>query len=392
MKIRTAIGVISVLGAAALAAYHVLKPVPEDGKKGPAEQHVGVVGVNVRDVPVVVEVNGAVVSLKAVDVRAQTSNLVRTIHVKEGQFVRQGELLFSLDDRADRANLEKARAQLARDRSLAADLDRQHRRAEDLKAQNFLSQSAVDTTSTQREAQLALVRSDEAAVAAAQVALDYDTIRAPQAGRLGAINVFPGSLVQPGGTPLVTVTQLDPIAVQFNVPESSLQALQQVLRDEPGKANVRVRIPATGQDLTGRLYFSDNTVDTATGTIKTKAVFANPDNVLWPGQFVPVRIELNTLKGALTIPAAAVITGLSGKFVYALAADGTVQPKPIKVRHTFGDSMVVEGVSAQDRIVLDGKQNLRPGVKVRVMAPQATGVQESKGPAAAASIPGASKP
>ena len=319
--------------------------------------------------PVLVDVNGSVVSLKTVEVHAQASNLIQRIHVKEGQFVRQGETLFSLDDRADRANLEKIKAQLQRDRALGADLDRQFRRAEELKAQNYVSQSAVDTTFAQRDAQTALIRSDEAALAAAQVALDYDTIRAPLTGRLGGINVFPGTLVQPNSATLVTVTQLDPISVQFNIPESSLQNLQTALKVKQGKANVKARIPATGEDIPGHLYFVDNLVDASTGTIKAKAQFANPKHFLWPGQFVQVRIELDTLKSAITIPAAAVITSLSGTFVYVANEDSTVEARPVTVRYTFGDSIVVGGLNASDKVVTDGKQNLRAGSKIRVLGP-----------------------
>lgn len=369
MKTKSALVVVGILGLVAWGIASRLKPSSEEAKKAPAEQAVGVVAIKVQDVPVLIDVNGSVVSLKTVEVRAQASNLIEKIHVKEGQFVRQGETLFSLDDRADRANFEKIKAQLQRDRALGADLERQFRRAEELKAQNYVSQSAVDTTFAQREAQTALIKSDEAALAVAQVALEYDTIRAPLSGRLGGINVFPGTLVQPSSPALVTVTQLDPVSVQFNIPESSLQSLQAALKEQQGKANVRVRIPSGGDELQGSLYFVDNVVDSSSGTIKAKAQFANPKHLLWPGQFVQTRIELATLKEAITIPAAAVITNLSGKFVYAVNEDSTVQSKPVTVRHLFGDSMVVDGLNANDKVVTDGKQNLRAGGKIRVVSP-----------------------
>ena len=370
MNTKKTLVLIGLIGVVAAGLVYRLKPAPEEAKKGPTEQAVGIALAKTQDVPVMVDVNGAVVSLKTVDVRAQATNLLSKVHIKEGQFVQQGTPLFSLDDRTDRANVEKANATLTRDRTLGADLDRQFQRAQELKAKNFVAQSAVDTTTAQRDAQSALIQSDEAALTAAQVALGYNTIRAPIAGRTGLINVFPGSLILPNTTSMVTVTQMDPIAVQFTIPESSLKDLQLTLKAQQDKSNVKVKIPSTGDEQNGHLYFVDNTVDAATGTIKAKAQFANKDNLLWPGQFLQVRVELATLKDAITIPSAAVITGLTGKFVYVAGEDNTVTNTPIQVRHTFGDSMAVTGIKAGDRVVTDGKQNLRPGGKIRVISPQ----------------------
>lgn len=348
--------------------------------KGPAEQAVTVVPLKVEDVPVRLDLNGSVASLKTVEVRAQTSNLIKKIHVKEGQFVKQGELLFSLDDRADRANLDRLKAQLARDQALVADYLRQFKRAQELRAQNFIAPSAVDTSQAQYEAQLALVKADEAAVQAAQVTLDFDSIVAPQSGRLGGINVFAGSLVQPSGTALVTITQLDPIAVQFSIPEASLGNLQRALSAKGGKAPVKVTIPGTTQSLTGNLYFADSMVDAATGTLRAKAEFANPNNLLWPGQFVQTSLQLDTLKGVTTMPSAALVTNINGKFVYVLGEGNTAQQKPVKVLYTYGERMVIEGLKEDEQVILDGKQNLRPGVKVRLITPKPPGAKAGEAP------------
>ena len=348
--------------------------------KGPAEQAVTVVPLKVEDVPVRLDLNGSVASLKTVEVRAQTSNLIKKIHVKEGQFVKQGELLFSLDDRADRANLERLKAQLARDQALVADYLRQFKRAQELRAQNFIAASAVDTSQAQYEAQLALVKADEAAVQAAQVTLDFDSIVAPQSGRLGGINVFAGSLVQPSGAALVTITQLDPIAVQFSIPEASLGNLQRALSAKGGKAPVKVTIPGTTQSVTGNLYFADSMVDAATGTLRAKAEFANPNNLLWPGQFVQTSLQLDTLKGATTMPSAALVTNINGKFVYVLGEGSTAQQKPVKVLYTYGERMAIEGLKEDEQVILDGKQNLRPGVKVRLIAPKPPGAKPGEAP------------
>jgi RND family efflux transporter MFP subunit len=170
---------------------------------------------------------------------------VRAIAFKEGQLVRKGDVLFSFDDRADQANLDKARAQLVRDQATLADLDRQWKRAQDLRAQNFIAQAAADSVLSQLEAQRAAVVSDDAAVKAAQVAVSYSTLRAPLTGRAGLINVNPGSLVAPATAtttpPLVTISQIDPIAVSFSVPEAQLAALLRGGDDGQGVQGAAVR-------------------------------------------------------------------------------------------------------------------------------------------------------
>lgn len=315
-----------------------------------------------QDVPVTVEVNGSVVSLNSVEVRAQVSNIVKKVHVTEGQFVRVGEPLFSLDDRADRANLEKAKAQQQRDQATLADLERQYRRSQELLAQNFISKSAADNTLSQVDAQRAAVAADQAAVQVAQVALSYDTIVSPISGRIGAIPIFAGSLAQLSAV-MVTVTQLDPIAVSFPVPEGSLQDL---LAASKTHSPVTAVVPGMKEPLRGVLSFVDNTVDAQVGTVKAKAQFANGAQQLWPGQYVTTRISVRTLKDATVIPQAAVITAPNGRIVYVIGKDDSVQPRKIEVEHSYGDLAVVRGVQPGERVVVEGKQNLRAGSRVRV--------------------------
>jgi membrane fusion protein, multidrug efflux system len=315
-----------------------------------------------QEVPVTVEVNGTVVSLNSVDVRAQVSNIVTKVHVTEGQFVRAGEPLFSLDDRADRANLEKAKAQRQRDEATLADLERQYRRSQELLAQNFISKSAADNTLSQVDAQRAAVASDQAAIQSAQVALSYDTIVSPISGRIGAIPMFAGSLAQPSAI-MVTITQLDPIAVSFPVPEGSLQDL---LAAAKTRAPVTAVLANAKEPLRGVLSFVDNTVDPQVGTVKAKAQFANAAQQLWPGQYVTTRISVRTLKDATVIPQAAVITAPNGNIVYVVGKDNAVQPRKIDAQYSFRDLAVVHGVEPGERVVVEGKQNLRAGSRVRL--------------------------
>lgn len=337
--------------------------------RGPQAQTVTLGTVLKRDLPVDVEASGTVVSLNTVDVRPQVSSTVRSVAIKEGQFVQRGQLLFSFDDRPDRANLEKSQAQLLRDQATLADLKRQWERAKDLRAQNFIAQSALDTVVSQLEAQQALVRSDQAAVHASQVALGYNEIRSPLAGRAGAIAVYPGSLVQPSGTPLVTISQVDPIGVSFTVPEAELRSLLHGQSD----ATVQVRLPSGGPALEGRVSFVDNAVDPGSGTIRVKGALANPKQQLWPGQFVNVSMTLRTLKDATVLPQAAIILRGQDRSVYVVDAAGNAQLKPVRIVHAAGESAAVEGVRPGDRVVLEGKQNLRPGTPVKAAAAAASG-------------------
>ena len=359
-----------------------------------AAQSVTVVRAQARDVPVTIEATGTVVSLNSVDIRPQVSSTVRQVAIKEGQFVRQGDLLFAFDDRGDRANLEKARAQLLRDRATLADLERQYKRSQELRDQNFIAQSAVDTVLANLEAQRALVASDAAAVHSSEVALSYNQIRSPLAGRAGAIAVYPGSLVSPTGAALVTISQVDPIGVSFTVPESQLAPLLQASSGAP--ASITVRVPgqvaaASGAGsgaagLVGQVSFIDNSVDAQSGTIRVKGQFANAQHELWPGQYVTARMTLRTLAGAVVVPQAALILGASQqRSLYVVDESGAAQLRPVQLRYAFGEFAVVDGVKPGERVVTDGKQNLRPGTPVREAA--AAAAPRASGAASAARSP-----
>lgn len=353
------------------------------GAASAAVQSVGVVKVLQADVPITVEASGTVTAVQSVDVRAQTNSIVGQVLVKDGQTVKKGELLFRFDDRGDRAALDKARAQLARDRAAQADLERQLKRAKELVAQNFIAQSAVDTAQANLDAGLALMRSDEAAVQSAQVTLGYNELRAPISGRAGIVSVFPGSLVQANATaaPLVNIAQLDPISIAFNLPETQLGSLLAATRGGPLEVEA---LPPPGSArgvlaVKGHVTVVDNLVDTTTGTIRVKAEFDNKAQALWPGQYLRVRVTLRTIKGATVIPQVAVIMRGNERFVYVVAPDNTARLVPVQVRSGMGEQAVVEGLEAGQQIVVDGKQNLRPGTPVKLQAPIV------KGPDAASS-------
>ncbi len=318
-----------------------------------------------RDLPVLITATGTVAALSSVDVRPQTTSLVTQVHVKEGQFVKAGQLLFTLDPRADEANVAKARAQLARDEAALADAQRQLKRSQELLAQNFISQGALDTNQTAVMSQNAAVTSSRAALDAARLALSYTRIAAPGAGRLGAITVFPGSSVQANQTTLVSITQLDPITVAFSLPQRYLSDALAALKD--GGARVAITSPHAAPDATapteGRLKFVDNAVDATSGTVKVKAQFDNRDGKLWPGAFVNVAMTARTITGAVIIPQAAIIQSARGPLIYTVK-DDKAQQRPVQVLYAQGEDAAVSGVQAGERIVLDGRQNLRPGATV----------------------------
>jgi len=315
-----------------------------------------------RDVEVQLEATGTVTALNSVDVKPQVASVVTKVHIREGQFVKAGELLFTLDSRSDEANVGKAQAQLQKDLASLADAQRQLARSRELFAQNFISQGAVDTNQALVDAQKAVVASDRAAIEAARVGLSFSRIAATAAGRAGAINVFAGSYVQPSSPALVTITQLDPIAISFSLPQRNLPEALQSLRDGGGK--VTAILPEGRGTLAGKLSFVDNAVDASSGAVRVKAQFVNKEHKLWPGAFVPVKLSVQTLKDAIVVPQASVVQGARGKTVFVVEPGNKAGIRQVELVHAAGTDAVVTGVRAGERVVVDGRQNLRAGVTV----------------------------
>ncbi len=340
------------------------------GRAAGAPVSVSTVAARKRDFDIHIEAIGTVTPTASVDVKPQINSVVTKVHIKEGQFVKAGELLFTLDPRPDEANVAKVRAQMAKDEAVLADAQRQLLRSRDLMAKNFISQGALDTSAAQVDAQLANLVADRAALDAAQLALSYNSVRASGAGRLGAVNVFPGTAVQANQTLLVTITQLDPINISFSLPQRNLDTVLQGLKS--GGMVVNARLPDLKGDLKGRLQFVDNAVDAATGTIKVKARFDNRDAKLWPGAFVKTTLLSDTLKDAVVIPTAAVIQTVKGSIVY-VADKGKAGLRPVKVLASQGDESAVTGITAGEKVVLEGRQNLRPDSALIERAPGPVG-------------------
>lgn len=353
-----------VLLVLAFTAFWIWRQRSEPPKtKAPAVVPVVSTLVTAADVPVRLVANGTVTALQSVEVRPQISATIKRVHIREGQFVRQGDRLFSLDVRTEDANLGRTRAQVVKARADLANAERNLQRQRELFEQKFVSQTALDTVRNQVDSLRAQVAADLATVESSRVARGFGEILAPISGRTGAVAVYPGSLVQAASPPLLSITQLDPIGISFTLPERELPALQDAIAE--GEVAVSAQIDGVGQQpRSGRLVFVDNSVDSASGTIRVKANFANADGRLWPGMFVNVALSPRTIAGALTVPVQAVQTGPEKKFLYVIDEQGKTSAAPIRVLQIQDGRAVVEGVSPGTRVVVEGAQNLRPGSKV----------------------------
>lgn len=333
--------------------------------KGPARdtaQLVKTVLAEQKPVDITLRANGYVAALNAVEVRPQVQNVVRAVHVREGQDVKAGDLLFTLDQRAGESEVARARAELARARAELSDAEDALKRNEELAGKGFVSPAVVVTARNKVDALRGTVRANEAAIASSAVALGNNRITATISGRIGAINVRPGSLAQPGGDPMLTIAQLDPIAVTFTLPERQLAVITATYPN--GNAPLTALLPG-GRQLTGHLYFIDNAVDQQSGTIRMKAQFANAGRQLWPGTFVTVEVVSRTLRDAVVVPAQAVVTGPTEKFAYVVQQDNTVRQQPVEVVSIDDGMAAVTGLAPGTRVVMEGAQNLRPGSAIR---------------------------
>ena len=364
---------------------------PAPGASAPPAPPVTVttVKVEMKDLAVRLRSAGVVTPIRTVDVKPQVNSVITKVNIKDGQYVKAGDLLFSLDARTEDANIAKAQAQLAKDSAALADAQRQLRRAQDLLARQFISQGSVDTNLAAVESWQATVNADKAAIDATKVAQSYARISAPQSGRVGVVNVSAGSAVEANKTVLVTITQISPIAVTFTLPQRNIaDALAGLQQDG---APVTATLPDNGGVFKGKLQFVDSAVDTASGVVKAKAYFKNEDEKLWPGAFVEVQQVLREVKDALVVPQAAVIYGARGPSVYVIE-NGKAVVRPVKVLQPKGAEVAVSGVEAGETVVLEGKQNLRPGSAVVERAKETKDAKDAPQGAASAAAPGASMP
>jgi membrane fusion protein, multidrug efflux system len=320
-----------------------------------------------KTVPVDLTAIGSADAFTNVSIKAQVNAVLEQVHIKEGQFVKKGDLLFTLDARPFEAALAQAQGTLAHDKA-TAELNRvEAERYGALYKAGVAAKETLDQMQANADAQQAAVRADEAAVQAAQLQVDYCEIYAPTDGRLGAIQVYPGNIVKQNDVPvLIVINQISPIYVDFAVPEQYFAPIEKFM----AKGSLQVQATPYGDTMpeVGQLTFVDNTVDNTTGTIKLKAKFENTDHQLWPGQFSTVTLRLAQDENATVVPSQAVQTGTKGDYIYVVKSDSTAEQRPVKVARTIaGDAVISSGIEPGDTVVTDGQLRLIPGMKVEVV-------------------------
>jgi multidrug efflux system membrane fusion protein len=337
-----------------------------------------------QDLPRRVEGIGIVQALRTVSVESQVDGVIDAINFQEGQDVKVGDLLVTLDRRPFENALQQARASLATARALVLQAEADAKRYANLDKQAAISKEAFAQYLTRAETARADVLAREAAVATAQLQLGYTEIRAPIAGRTGQRLLHEGALLKANDNnlPLVTINQLAPIAVAYSVPEGSLEEIREAIAK--GHASVSVTDRSTGAKReNGRLEFIDNTVDPSTGMITLKAVFNNDDQALWPGRFVYVVTQIGVDTDAIVVPTTAVMNSQNGSNIYIVRPDSTVEWRKIKVARTVGETCLIsEGVNPGETVVTDGQLRLLPGMKVEarsLAAPTSTPTNNNRG-------------
>jgi multidrug efflux system membrane fusion protein len=328
---------------------------------------VTVATVEQKSIPIEVQGIGTVIAATTVAVRSQITGEMMSVHFKEGEDVREGQLLVTLDKRPLEAALQQAEATLQRDIAQATNAKASAARYNDLQARGIATREQVDQITAQAAALEATVNADRANVQTARLNLEYTTIEAPIAGRTGLLQVHPGNLIRAQDTtPIVTINRITPVYVSFAVPEAQLSDLKRYVA--AGRLTVRAQAPGeTSQPAIGHVDFIDNAVDSTTGTIKVKGTFPNEKKQLWPGQFVNVVVTLSTDPKAVVVPSAAVQTGQQGTYVFVVKPDQTVEQRAIEVaRARGGESVIQTGLRAGETVVTDGQIRLVPGSRISV--------------------------
>ena len=328
----------------------------------------------VADVPVEWRGVGTLEPVSNVAVRAQVGGRLEQVHFTEGQEVKKGNLLFTLDSRPFQTALDAAQAQLARDQALADNAAADATRYAELAKKEYVTAEEYEAKRSSAAALDATLGADRAAIERARLDLGYCAIRAPLAGRTGSLQVYAGNLVKANDdTPMVVIQQMDPIRVRFAVPQQLLPEIRKGSATAALGVAVSVAGAAPGTDpRRGELSFIDNAIDGGSGTIALKATFPNGDAALWPGQFVQVVLTLSQLENAVVAPSTAIQTGQDGDYVYVIASGGAVESRPVELGPVAGDKTVIRtGLAVGETVVTEGQLRLFPGAKVEVQTPAA---------------------
>ncbi|MBA1376514.1 efflux RND transporter periplasmic adaptor subunit [Pseudomonas brassicacearum] len=367
---KTFLLVALLVALGALVLWFSMKPVATKPSATSAVP-VRVVSVVEKDVPRFASGIGTVLSLHSVVIRPQIDGILTKLLVKEGQLVKKGDLLATIDDRSIRASLDQARAQLGESQAQLAVAQVNLKRYKLLSVDDGVSKQTYDQQQALVNQLKATAQGNQAAIDSAQVQLSYTQIRSPVTGRVGIRNVDEGNFLRASDAEgLFTVTQIDPIAVEFSLPQQMLPTLQRLIA-APDQALVKAYIGAdgaTGELLgEGRLSLIDNQINTNTGTLRAKAEFNNAAQRLWPGQLVTLKIQTAIDKGALVVPPTVVQRGLEQHFVYRVKGD-KVESVPVEMVYQDSGMHIIKGVNPGDQLVSDGQSRLKPGASIQVLS------------------------
>jgi len=390
------VSLLFLYGCSNSGAFTSGDPGGKGGKKGAGEVPVTVAVVSQRDVPIEIQVIGNVEAYSTISVKAQVGGQLTNVYFHEGDYVKTGDLLFTIDPRPFEAALNQAIANLAQNEAalgqaqanLARDTAQNKYtqanaaryaelfeggvvskdQSEQLRAAADASSQALAADAAAIESAKANIGASKAAVDNARVQLSYTSIRSPIDGRTGNLSVKQGNVVMANSVELMTINQLEPIYVTFAVPEAQLPGIKRYMAER--KLVVRAGPQdSPGDEETGELTFIDNSVDMTTGTIKLKGTFANSDRKLWPGQFVRVTLRLTIQPNAIVVPNEAVQTGQNGSYVYVVKQDRTVEMRPVSTSARVDQDMVVDqGLQLGETVVTEGQLRLAPGSRVAVRA------------------------
>ncbi len=321
--------------------------------------------------PLEVRAIGNVQQFSTVQVKSQVAGQLIEVHFQEGDFVRKGQILFSIDPRPFQAAVNQARANRAKDAAQAATAAVEAERYTALFSKGVVSREQADQMRTNSEALKATVAADDAQIQTAELQLGYTTIASPIDGRTGNLLVQAGNLIKENDVPLVVINQVEPIYVSFSVPAQTLAEITDAMRGHPLRV---VAVPNDGKPpQTGSLACINNTVDTTTGTMQLKATFQNHNHDLWPGEFTNVALTLAT-RPAVVAPSAAVQTSQKGQYVFVVKPDMHVEERPIVVARTIGaDTVIQQGLAPGETVVTDGQLRLVNGAKITVAPPVGQG-------------------
>jgi len=331
-----------------------------------------------KTVPVELRAIGNVQAFSTVMVKSRVGGELVHVHLIEGQDVKKGDLLLTIDPRPYEAAFKETEANLQRDLARAKNAAEDARRYESLIQRKVVSTQQYEKIRSDADALEATVLADKAAVENAKIQLDYCSIRSPIDGRTGSLSVKQGNIIKADDITLVVINQIIPIDVSFSVPEQFLPEIQKQMASK--KLQIEASSPQSDErPEKGTITFVDNAVDTSTGTIRLKGTYANRERKLWPGQFVNVVLTLTEEPNVIVVPSQAVQTGQEGQYVFVVKPDLTVESRPVVAGRTVNSETVVQkGLQADERVVTDGQLRLYPGAKVEIKTPDAAPVTKKK--------------